>query len=296
MTDWTWRGAAGERALALPEADLYVVDLIPFGLARHSPDNEAHLLALLRGKPAVLLLASNDPSWVKMTSTSARQHGLTWLPRPYGIEDMRSALERAASLVRMPVPAPQTTAPTPTVASRTKAVDVPTTENVVVAMAVPSPATVKPATTAATLAPKLPVAAEPEPPTLSIDELRESLQALPAAQRPLFPQKLLEHLLQATPFEARFTFQNSIIVHPTDSWVASNTPPQVIRQVCKSGALASAVAIREMTQEQAEERAHVLGMTVKDLEAFLWDILATTLIKTSPTPVAPSKPKFNVRR
>ena len=116
-----------------------------------------------------------------------------------------------------------------------------------------------------------PAVAQPAP-MLSASELRAQLQALPESARSAFLKKLSDMLSQDRPFEVRFTFQNSIIVHPVDGWVASNTPIQVIKQVCQSDTLASAVVMRVIDAAQAEERAHLLGMSPRELDGFLWDL------------------------
>jgi len=71
---------------------------------------------------------------------------------------------------------------------------------------------------------------------------------------------------------------NSLIVHPVDAWVATNMPLQVILRVCASDALAASVTLREILAGQAEERVHRLGMMPQDLNVFLFDMAATTLL------------------
>jgi hypothetical protein len=50
----------------------------------------------------------------------------------------------------------------------------------------------------------------------------------------------------------------------------------VIERVCQSDAMASAVSIREIDGDQAEERAQRLGMPPSELDIFLSDLMAAT--------------------
>ena len=84
-------------------------------------------------------------------------------------------------------------------------------------------------------------------------------------------------LEQGQPFEARFTVHNSVIFHPADGWVASNTPTAVIERVCQSDALAAAVTVRAIDGIQADERAHRLGMNLRELSTFLWALASAAL-------------------
>ena len=107
------------------------------------------------------------------------------------------------------------------------------------------------------------------------------LAGLPDSGRHLFLRKLAAMLMQRQPFEARFTVHNSVIFHPVDGWVASNTPMMVIERVCQSDALAAAVTVREIEGSQAEERAHRLGMPLRELDTFLWELATASLDKKS---------------
>jgi hypothetical protein len=81
--------------------------------------------------------------------------------------------------------------------------------------------------------------------------------------------------------------QNSLIVHPQDGWVATNTPLSVIERVCQSDALASAVDTRQMDAAQAEDRVARLRMPPIELDAFLYALVAATLDKHSATHPSP---------
>lgn len=116
---------------------------------------------------------------------------------------------------------------------------------------------------------------------MSAQDLQTRLAGLPDAGRHLFLRKLAAMLMQRQPFEARFTVHNSVIFHPVDGWVASNTPMMVIERVCQSDALAAAVTVREIEGSQAEERAHRLGMPLRELDTFLWELATASLDKKS---------------
>lgn len=118
-----------------------------------------------------------------------------------------------------------------------------------------------------------------EVPGLSAQDLQARLTGMTDSGRHLFLRKLATMLLQKQPFEARFTVHNSVIFHPADGWVASNTPMMVIERVCLSDALAAAVTVREVEGAQAEERAHRLGMPLRELDTFLWELATATLDK-----------------
>jgi len=136
-------------------------------------------------------------------------------------------------------------------------------------------------TTPASLPQPLP---KPPVPSLTAAALGTRLEALPAGPGLAFLRQLSSLLQQAKPFEARFTVQNSLIVHPVDGWVASNTPLAVMQQVCRSDVLASAVSMRVLDGPQAEERTHQLGMRPTELDTFLWALVSATQLAVAPTP------------
>jgi hypothetical protein len=246
LRHWTWQSAAAGRGVVLPPADLIVADLVSLGLGHWSEEAEADLLRLLQGTPAVLLLPSHDHSWATMAVDTATQPALVWLAKPYGTKEMQAALEQAEAAIkqrtRRAAPPPQTAL-----------------------MAPPVPPT------------QWPVSPIAEVPGLTAAGLRTWLAALPADGRHVFLRKLSVMLSWAHPFEVRFTVQNSLIVHPADGWVASNTPMLVIKRVCQSDTLATALEFREIDSAQAEERMERLGMRLRELDVSLWELAATTL-------------------
>jgi hypothetical protein len=259
--NWLWQSVAASRTAVLPPADLIVADLVPLGLGQWSEAAEAELLQRLQGTPAVLLVPGHDQTWAAMDAATVKQHSLVWLAKPYGTKEMQAALEQAALLIRRP--ASPTALP-------------------VTAMPVPAAAPLSAIATSRLVAatpPTLPTLAD-EAQGLSAGELRARLSALPGPDGHAFLRQLSDMLALEHPFEARFTVQNSLIVHPADGWIATNTPMLVIRRVCQSDALASAVSIRAIDGAQAEERAQRLGMPPSELDVFLWQLAAATLDPT----------------
>jgi hypothetical protein len=114
-------------------------------------------------------------------------------------------------------------------------------------------------------------------PGLTVQQLQARLAVLPDAGRHPFLRTIAAMLEQGQPFEARFTVHNSVIFHPADGWVASNTPTAVIERVCQSDALAAAVTVRAIDGIQADERAHRLGMNLRELSTFLWALASAAL-------------------
>jgi hypothetical protein len=269
---WTWQSVAPDVQAPRPPADVLVLDMAAFGWAHWSEAAEAQLLAWLQGTPAVLLISTHDRSWSVLQERPASASRV-WLGKPYGTQTMREALDQAATAVR--------TAPA-----------VPAAPKVVRPVAVesaPAPVQARPAPTLAKAEPAkvAPPKAEPasEPPGLTAAGFQARLTSLPDQTPHAFLQVLSEMLSQPDAFEARFTVQNSLIIHPANGWFATNTPLQVIYRLCESDAMASAVTVRTLDDAQAEERAQRLGMPPQDLDVFLWNLVAATLDKRAAAPL-----------
>lgn len=298
MKGWSWKSTPAGRGAVLPAADLLVADLVSLGLAHWSEAAEADLLRLLHGTPAVLLVPSNDRTWAEMDAGTVKRHSLVWLAKPYGAEAMRVALEEAAAsstAIAVPLEGPATarlnTSGQPLavepVLPRHPPDDAPAAlREVRLPIRSPMPLVSTPTPTAPLAVSRTPAASGmgDDIPQLSAAALQARLAVLPQDGRHVFLRKLSEMLAQKVPFEARFTVQNSVIFHPADGWVASNTPTLVIERVCQSDALASAVNVREIDGLQAEERAHRLGMPLRELDAFLWGLAFATLDKKPANP------------
>ena len=272
MPGWSWRSVPTGAGAVLPAADIYVADMVSLGLPRWSQQGQAELFRLLRGRPGVLLLPSTDATWAAV-DTQVAGHSLVWLPKPYGTREMGAALQKAATYVGRPAPRQGKTsdvqAPAgPGTAEPTPAGLAP------VSRAPVSRAPVSPAPTSAAPAGAAPV--DPAP-SLSVQEFQARLAALPEVTGYLFLRQLSAMLTENDPFEVRFTVLNSLIVHPAGEWIATNTPMPVIKRICQSNALASAVSVRKIDASQAEQRVQRLGMPPQELDAFLHDLVAATL-------------------
>lgn len=269
MRNWVWQSVPASRTAVLPPTDLIVADLVPLGLGQWSEAAEADLLQRLHGTPAVLLVPAHDQTWTAMDADTAKQHSLVWLAKPYGTKEMQAALEQAALSVRPPArPVAPPTRSTPAPAATPFS---PMTAPKFVSVNPPAVATHTPRPLTAVTPPVIEIN------ELSAAELHARLAALTEPDGHVFLRQLSGMLTLNHPFEARFTVQNSLIVHPADGWIATNTPMTVIRRVCHSDALASAVSIRAMNGAQAEERAQRLGMPPSELDVFLWQLVAATL-------------------
>ena len=248
LPSWDWQSAPTRHDARLPTADLYVVDLAAWGLAHGSVVAHDKLIKLLQGRPAVLLLSGHDRSWAAVTN-SADTHSLVWLSKPYGTQTMQAALEKAAAFIVQKVLTP------------------------------PAPPPPIPAPSSQTAPPPILTVPAVSPPAqeLTADGLAIRLSAITDTGRFVLLRKLSYMLSRNLPFEVRFTVQNSLIVHPDHGWIATNTPLAVIQRVCLSDAMASAVTIRKIDSEQAEERAQRLGMPPSELDIFLAELVAATL-------------------
>lgn len=95
--------------LALPRADVCIVDLAAMGLAQWSPKAEADLLLCLGGQHALLLGAPGNATWQDKVHATGR-HGaqrLAYLAKPYGRDAMREALDSLGlGQARSPAPTP----------------------------------------------------------------------------------------------------------------------------------------------------------------------------------------------
>ncbi len=301
MKGWSWESTPAGRGTVLPKADLLVADLVSLGLAQWSAAAEAELLRVLQGSTAVLLLPSHDRTWASMDADAVKRHALVWLAKPYGTDDMRKALETAAAVRRVvapahphaPVPSQVHLVPTavPAVVVRAPVLSpVPVVKSNLPAGGMPvGKARPLVSAPAPSVAPAITADSMDEVPGLSAAALQARLATLPETGRHVFLRKLSAMLAMGRPFEARFTVQNSVIFHPSDGWVASNTPMLVVERVGLSDALAAAVIVREIDGAQAEERAQRLGMPMQELDTFLWR-LATAALDKGASPPAGARP------
>ena len=241
---WQCETVPEQRPLQLASADLYVLDLAPMGFRHGSEQTLATLLDMLRGKPAVLLLPAHADSWSALNVPTGNRSQLFWLHKPYSTDDMRKALDQAAACA---TPAEQPPQAAPMVRSGS-----------------PSLKT-----------------AEVSEQGITIAELQARLASLPQSAQGDFLSKLAQWLASDEPFEARFTLQHMLLVHPQNGWVAFNTPLAVIDRVCNSNAMASAVALRHIGAAEAETLVQRMRLTLQELEPFLLRLFNATHAKAS---------------
>ncbi len=241
------------RQVTLPPADLYVLDLTGRGLARWTQEAEERLLKSLDGAPAVLVAPAFDQTWLAFDTSRSKNQSLVVLHKPYGIEDMRTALVKAA---------PQKPSPVERVA--------------------PVPRTVPNG-----VAPK--VAAKPKPSTaapveiapLSVAEFQTRVGALPATEPKLFLSKLVEALSLRHTFEVRVTYVNRLIFNPEAQWAASNAALPVLQTLCQSDELAADISMDDIDSVDSLARASRLGMHVESLEFILGTLMHHRLSRAS---------------
>ena len=254
--------------LALPPADLYIIDLAGVGLAQWSVKAEADLLTLLGGSHALLLNFPNNKSWISKGHCSGRQM-LACLSKPYSSENMRVALARfgagEAASVAVGHSAVSVIAPD----------FVSTLAFASVGAAVAAPAvTVAPARRATAVAPRVP--------------LCQSLQVLrtlfPELEQHLLLARLLDMVATQQPQELRLTLHHSIIVHPAQGWVAHNAAPGMLERFAQDHSAATLMSVRKLDCSQAQLRAGLMGSPRASLDTFLW-LLAESSIGAQTPPV-----------
>ena len=267
FASWQCELLPEQRPSQLPPADLYVLDLAPMGFRHGSEQALAALLDMLHGKPSVLLLPAHEGSWSALDIPAEHRPQLLWLHKPYSTDDMRKALDQAAASAPPAEQAPQAV-PTPATAPAAVVVAIPPAP---MAPPMPAPKSTSPA----------PGAAEVPEQGLTIAELQTRLAALPQPAQGAFLSTLAQWLASGEPFEARFTLQHMLLVHPQDGWVAFNTPLAVIDRVCSSNAMASAVALRHIGATEAETLVQRMRLTLQELEPFLLRLFNATHAKAS---------------
>jgi len=267
FASWQCELLPEQRPSQLPPADLYVLDLAPMGFRHGSEQALATLLDMLHGKPAVLLLPAHEGSWSALDIPAEHRPQLLWLHKPYNTDDMRKALDQAAASAPPAEQAPQ-------------AVPTPAPAPVAVVVAIP-PAPIAPPMPAPKSTSLAPGAAEVPEQGLTIAELQARLAALPQPAQGAFLSTLAQWLASGEPFEARFTLQHMLLVHPQNGWVAFNTPLAVIDRICSSNAMASAVALRHIGATEAETLVQRMRLTLQELEPFLLRLFNATHAKAS---------------
>ena len=265
----TCKTVAFRPGLALPPADLHIIDLAGVGLAQWSVKAEADLLTLLGGSHALLLNFPNNISWVDKGQHCSGRQMLACLSKPYSSENMRGALARFGAS-----------------GAASAALE---HSSVCAAVAAPTPAFVSTAAFAPvfTVAPLPPVAAA-RLVTTAAPPLRHSLQALrtlfPELQQHLLLARLLDMVATQQPQELRLTLHHSIVVHPAEGWVSHNAAPGMLERFAQDSSAATMMSVRTLDASQAQLRAGLMGSPRVSLDTFLW-LLAESSIGTQTPPV-----------
>lgn len=265
LKGWTWQTAEAARLAEVSDQDVFVMDLASLGMARHTAQAEAELARLMHQRAVVLLVSSHDETWQSAHRQAPERAGWVWLAKPYGSDSMREALEQAARTVRHGAVARKPAEPS---------------------FAEVTPHTTLPASAVAPSSTPVKAAAitpEPDEDTqgMNATELQARLTRQSDPARFVFLRHLSQLLMQDQPFEARFTLQNYLVVHPQDGWVAANTPMAVMERVCNSDALASAVTMRTLQASEAEDLTQRLGMAPVALDTFLSQLVQASLEQAS---------------
>lgn len=254
----TCRTVAFRPGLALPSADLYIIDLAGVGLARWSVKAEADLLTLLGGSHALLLVFQNNTSWADKGQGSGRQM-LACLSKPYSSENMRTALARfgtgGAALAAPALDFVSTAAFAP----------------VFTVAPAPPAAAARPATA---VAPRLPL----------LDSLQALRTLFPALHQHLLLAMLLDTVATQEPQELRLTLHHSIILHPAQGWVSHNAAPGMLERFAQDSSAATMMSVRTLDCGQAQLRAGLMGSPRASLDTFLW-LLAESSIGQQTPPV-----------
>lgn len=230
--------------LALPRADVCIVDLAAMGLSHWSPKAEADLLLCLGGQHALLLGAVGNASWQDKVHATGR-HGaqrLAYLAKPYGRDAMREALD---SLGLGSGPAPD---------------------------ASPAPVSVS---ALSEVAPLLPSA---------FASLQAVRTLFPDLQRHALLDKLLDLLATGQPHELRITLHQALIVHPRQGWVAHNTSPDVLARLAQHGQTAIGMNARALDSEDDIQRRLAHMTARENLDTFFWRLAQESMGQGTPTP------------
>jgi hypothetical protein len=256
MPGWHSQAFTPRAGVALPPADVYIVDLAGLGLLQWSARAEADLAMLLGGHSALLLAVAHNTSWHDKTHAMqgrGRQR-ISCLAKPYGREDMRAAL---AGLVADPAPAGLTAA----AATRSQPPQAPSF--------LPLPAAAGRPAVAAPLA-----------------SLSGSLQAVrtvfPDLQKHLLLCKLLDLLATGHPCELRLSVHQTLVLHPAQGWVAHNLAPGVLARLAVQGQAVSSMSVRDLGDEAAVQRLRPLLPVRENLDTFLWGLAEASIGEQTP--------------
>ena len=284
MKDWACKPVHMQVGLALPAADMYVLDLLGVGLAQWSVRAEGDLRNLLAGRNA-LLLAPGHSSWEgKLTSNERQKFAI--LNKPYKTQALRDALALCA-------PSSEAAATRPKAAPA--AISVSTSQRLL------QPSVVRPLKP---LQPGRPALAslptKPRPAVarrVADGSSYESLLAL----RVLFPElnthvllrSLLDLMASDTPQELRLSVHHAIVMHPKQGWVVHNVTPEVLERLARDDSAASSISARTLESAEILQRVSRLGVSSGSLDTFLWRMAERSI--GADTPAARGNAELHLR-
>lgn len=256
-----------------PAGDLYVLDAEAW-YARHGrAEAAARLQAVSGGRPAVIVTAplpAREEARARATQDAADWERRGWIVvrRPFGVQAMRNALERAMGRcgrnarahARLPTkPKAPTLPPSRKTPASAPAATVFSLSAFGITQAPPAPR--------AQPAPVQPAIGEGR---LSLDAFAACIESSPCPSCRAGLRKLLTQLRAGTAVELSLTLVNGLVFHPGEGWAASNTPLPVLRMVCRSRALIRHVALNPLPADiDARLRAERRGMTLHPLDEML---------------------------
>lgn len=265
MKGWACKPVHMQAGVALPAADMYVLDLPGIGLAKWSVRAEGDLRNLLAGRNA-LLLAPAHSSWEgKLTSNERQKFAI--LNKPYNTQALRDALALCA-----PELGNEPAAPCPIAAPAA-----PAAARVSSGQGLLQPSVVRPFKP---LQPRPALASLPAKPRpaavrrVADGSTYESLLALrvlfPALNTHVLLRSLLNLMASDTPQELRLSVHHAIVMHPKQGWVVHNVTPEVLERLARDDNAASSMSARTLEGAEVLQRVSRLGVSSGSLDTFLW--------------------------
>lgn len=293
MKGWECKPVQVQAGVALPAADLYVLDLLSVGLAQWSVRAEGDLRNLLAGRNA-LLLAPTQSSWEGKLTNSARQK-FAILSKPYNTQALRDALALCAPAANSePVAARAMAAPAAPAESATAPAS--TNHGLLQPSVVRSPLKPLPLGGPALVAlPRKPRTAVVR--RVANGSTYESVLALrvlfPALNTHVLLRSLLNLMASDTPQELRLSVHHAIVIHPQQGWVVHNVTSEVLERLARDDRAASSMSERTLESTEILQRVSRLGVNSCSLDTFLWRMAELSI--GLQTPVARGNSELHLR-
>lgn len=268
MKGWSCQPVAVRPGVALPIADLYVIDLAGVGLGQWSVKAEGDLLNLLAGRHALLLVAANNKTWRDRLPGNERQKRVC-LDKPYNTLALREALARCTPEAASGAPAPVRAAGPASVRSGL------------------APRPVKPP------APLVSAARSVAPGTSTHDSMRALRLLFPALNDHLLLNTLLRLVALDSPQELRLSVHHAIVMHPAQGWVAHNATPDLLERLARDGSSVGSMSARSLEGAEVLQCVRRMGVSSGSLDTFLWRM--ADLSMGAQTPSAQGNAELHLR-